>query len=319
MNKAVTQEADAPITLLPVYTEFPKQTRGLLDLYQSALASIDFDYLIDAFLEAMTSASTADTHAKKLIEGNSDLAAAFRSMVIGQPIEKSTALRWLRGEPLSVAELRRVGIGQRISTADQVIRIFSAIIAAFTARAKSKGKEGFRLIWILDEFQRIQRCSASKKNEINAGLHSLFNASPTGLTLVLSFSGVPDSKTLPSWISPELRDRIGATKVMILPPFQPKEALDFLREVLAHFRSQAQENENPFFPFSKETCEYVIDHIVHSKCELRPRLIMQTMNAVLEGAEGSIEQGKITQIEKEFAVDVLKEVLIINNADEDDR
>jgi hypothetical protein len=36
--------------------------------------------------------------------------------------------------------------------------------------AKSRGRAGTRLIWILDEFQRIDQCNAKSKEEINTGL-----------------------------------------------------------------------------------------------------------------------------------------------------
>jgi hypothetical protein len=176
--------------------------------------------------------------------------------------------------------------------------------------ARSKGRQGFRVIWILDEFQRIERCSQSVAREINAGLHSLFNACPAGLTIIISFSGSPDATRLPDWLSPELRDRIGATKVMILPPFQSPEALEFIGEVLAHFRAPNAATTDPFSPFTKEACEYVIAYLA-KRSDLRPRIIMHAMHAILEAADSQLEQKKIEVIDRNFAETVLREYVIL--------
>lgn len=301
--------------LHPIYTEFPKRARGFFDLYQSAMLALDSQLLVDAFMEATTSPNWAPK-STVLSDANPDLAAAFRNLVIGNPADRSTAIRWLRGDPLAIGDFRRLGISQRLSTADQAVRVLADITQICDIAARSKGRQAFRLIWILDEFQRLERATPSVRREINAGLHSLFNTCPVGLTLVLSFSGPPDSRHLPDWISPELRDRIGATKVMILPPFQMEEAMFFIGEVLAHFRAQGVDAGDAYFPFTKDACKFVVEHLA-KQSDLRPRVLMHAMNAVLDAADSLIESGNLAKIDRAFAEQALAEYVIVSDAEPD--
>ena len=236
---------------------------------------------------------------------------------MGKPHDHSTAVRWLRGDPLAIGEFRKLGISQRLTTTDQAVRVFSALVEICDIAARSKGRGGFRLIWVLDEFQRLEKSGAGVVRDVNAGLHSLFNSCPTGLSIIISFSGRPDPKRLPEWMSPELRDRIGATKVMVLPPFQPNEAHRFIKEVLAHFRAPNRDNANPYFPFTADACDFVIKHLA-KQTDLRPRVIMHAMNAILEAAEPSIEQGKLKQVDSDFARRVLDEYVIVSDPESED-
>jgi hypothetical protein len=161
------------------------------------------------------------------------------------------------------------------------------------------------LIWILDEFQRIEQCSAKLKEEINTGLRATFNACPNGLSLFLSFSGNPQ-KGLPSWLSRELRDRIGRTKIFVLPPMRSDEALTFVKDVLHHFRPTSFNGDAHYFPFTLEAVQTILTEIAKTS-ELRPRAIMHAMSAVLEEADDLIERGQLSRIDRDFALRALSQ------------
>ena len=78
--------------------------------------------------------------------------------------------------------------------------------------------------------------------------------------MILSFSGQP-TKALPDWFSPELKDRIGRTKVMILPPMQTADALTFVKDILAHCRQPDKADVDPYFSVFGS---YIPDN--HQKC-----------------------------------------------------
>jgi len=124
--------------------------------------------------------------------------------------------------------------------------------------------------------------------------------------MILSFSGHPSAK-LPDWFSPELKDRMGRTRVLILPPMQPSDALCFVRDVLAHARPSDLENVEPYFPFSEQSCCAIIEN-VQAEDELKPRAIMQAFNAVLQDAEFEIESGNMPVVTVDFARSVLAEL-----------
>jgi hypothetical protein len=308
LNKHNTRNA-----LHTVYSEFPKAARSFVDLYRSFIVGLDPDVLVDAFLEICTCSGSAGLR-RGMMLASPDLSNALQVMATGQPQEHMTAVRWLRAEPLPVSEFRKIGISQKISSSEEASRIFAALIDLLGGAARTQGRPACRVIWLLDEFQRIQRTGLRTVNEINTGLHSTFNACPTGLSLFLSFNGKPERNAFPKWLSPELRDRIGRTKVMILPPMLPEEASVFIREVLAHARGPESDRDNPYFPFSEETCRGIISE-VSKKDELRPRVIMHAFSAVLQEADPRIEAGEIKTISVQFATQVLTEYVTLGSDD----
>lgn len=297
-----------------VYCEFPKAARSFLDVYRSLMVGLDTDVLIESLLEVYTS-NDAERFERELFLASPDLGNALKVLVTGEPQDQVIALRWLRAEPLPVSEFRKVGISQKVSSAEEATRIFAALVKVLNAGAKCQNRHGARVIWLLDEFQRIDRTGRSTMDEINTGLHSLFNSCPAGFSLVLSFSGQPNPNGLPSWFSQELRDRIGRTKVMVLPPLVPDEALDFVKDVLAHARDHAAKPRSEYFPFTKKTCQAIIAEIAKQE-ELKPRAIMHAFNAVLEEADRRIEGGEMTAIPVEFAKEVLSEFLVLREEKE---
>lgn len=299
----------APFQLSPVYTEFPRASRGFVDLYKGFTASIDLTTVGEAFLELQTS-PRPDSYYDRLLSTNPDLATALRVISTGSPQEQITASRWLRGDMVPLADYRNIGISQRIATSDTAIRILASIVNLLAAAERSKGKRGHRLIWSIDELQRIASAAKSARMDINAGLHSLFNSCPTGLSLVLSFSGQPNPDRLPPWFGSELKDRMGVTKVMIMPPLQRTEALQFVKDVLSHFRIPDYSNSSPLYPFTEEACDEILNY-VGNQGHLRPRFIMDAFNAVLEKADGDIEAGQLTAIGRAFAKSVLDQHVIL--------
>ena len=316
LNLASTQNLRSPpVRCLPVYTEFPRSVRSFVDLYKAFANSMDLTLIGDAFLDLHTSPKQG-TYYTRLLSSNPDLAAALRVFSTGTAQEQSTASRWLRGDMVPLADFRRIGISQRISTSDAAIRTLAGMIDLLAAAERGQGKHGHRLIWAIDELQRLATAGRNAILDVNAGLHSLFNTCPTGLSLVLSFSGQPDEETLPAWFSSELKDRMGVTKVMVMPPLQRGDAVRFVADVLAHFRSEWSETQ-PLFPFSEQACDAILRY-VEARNELRPRFIMDAFNAVLEKAEIEIEDGTIDTVSAAFAEGVLEQHVIVSHDPADD-
>ena len=295
--------------LVPVYSEFPRAPTGFLDVYRTFSSALDFNRLADSFLELSTALASDDFNTR-LRTGSNDLSNALKTLVTGTDSARIIAKQWLCGERLPVADFRRIGIGRHISSAEDAVRIFPKVVEVLAQARRSRGARVGRVIWLLDEFQRVADASPRVLREINSGLHSTFNACPSGLTLVLSFSGTP-ARNLPSWFSPELRDRIGVTKVMVMAPMNHASALTFVRDVLRRYRPEGHSYmDNPYFPFTQAACERIIDWI-SGHTELKPRSIMQAFNEVLEAADLEIEQGRCKHIKSEFAEGVLAERIAV--------
>lgn len=315
-NRAAELNKTASTTVLhTVYSEFPRAARTFRDLYRSFMVGLDTDLLIESLLELYTSENVKRFEREWFI-ASPDLGNALKVLVTGTTQDQVAAIRWLQGEQLPVAELRKLGISQKITSAEEVIRIFSTLVRILDTSAKCQGRPGARVIWLLDEFQRIERSTRATREEINTGLHSMFNSCPSAFTLVLSFSGKPNPQRLPSWFSDELRDRIGRTKVMLFPPLVPDTALSFVKDVLSEARDGSARPKSHYFPFTKKTCQAIIAEVA-KKEELKPRAIMHAFNAVLDEADRLIESGEMTAISVEFADKVLSEYLVLSQEEKD--
>jgi hypothetical protein len=311
----ITKQASNNI-LHVVYSEFPKGARNFFDLYRSFVIGLDTEILADAFLEVSTCKDT-DRLRKELMTASPDLSRALHVMVTGESQDQLIATRWLRADNLPISEFRKIGISQKINTTEEATRIIAALIDLLIVAARSSGRPGCRVMWLLDEYQRIEKVGARGLDEINAGLHSTFNACPNGLSLFLSFSGKPQANSLPSWFSRELRDRIGRTKIMVLPPMLSDESLEFVKDVLTQFRAPGDDHLSPYFPFTEAACKAILEEI-QKRDELKPRAIMHAFSAVLEEADRRIESGEIKVISREFANQVLTERIVVGIKEEEE-
>jgi hypothetical protein len=288
-----------------VYSEFPKSARSFVDLYRSFAMGLDTDVLVDAYLEISTSPASGQLR-KAMLNASPDLVNAVHVLVTGTDSDQVTAMRWLRGESLPVGEFRRIGVSQKIGSSEEASRIFSALVHLLALAARSREDGLSRVVWLLDEFQRIEKLPTRIRDEIGVGLHSTFNACPTGLSIIMSFSGRPEERRLPDWFSKELQDRIGRTKVLILPPMVTDQAMEFVRDILKHLRTLEGWDAAPYFPFTEATCLYIVNEIQRSE-ELKPRAIMHAFNAVLQEGEPLVESGELSEIGPDFAKRVLAE------------
>ena len=307
-NQAAKIHQQGTSHIRTIYSEFPQSPRSFVDVYKSLALRLNTEMLSEAYLEICTSKEAVRME-QDMFTSSSDLANALKVLVMGESADHEIVMRWLRAEALPIDECRKLGISQRITTSEYASRILIGIVRMFGLSASSQNQVNSRLIWLIDELQRIDQLPNRVRDEINTGLHSIFNACPTGFSMILSFSGRP-TQALPAWFSPELKDRIGRTKFMILPPMQTTDALKFVRDVLAHSRP-SDSKLNPYFPFSESTCRTIIEDIKQHD-ELKPRSIMQAFNSVLQEADYEIETGKMQVISPEFAKKILSELVNLN-------
>lgn len=277
---------------LPVYTEYPDIQAGFVRLYQLFAQQVPWDAVADSCLHLFTNPDPKANDGLSSIKAvHPDLYRAFFLLAEGESAARERlARRWLRGEPLVRVELRECGFAASIdSPADcaAAVSVLARILAL--KRRMTHGTEDFRVVWIIDECQRLGNAPKRLNEEVNAGLQSTFNASPDYLTLILSFTGAPN-KSLPGWLRPELADRIGARNLLLLPPMARQQAKAFFRELLAHFRRSP--SSDPFFPFTEASVDCMLARVLGGKLAflgeltessgVRPRALIKCAHSVLE-------------------------------------
>lgn len=288
--------------LLPIYTELPREAKGFVDLYRAAVAQIPVERLIDAFLDFATRPHGKAAFARAL---DPDLTAALNQAAIGDRPVQVLLEQWLLGNPLTRSSQRELGVGARPNTTEKCAVILADIVSLLAPRTAVGDDAALqRMIWIIDEVQRVEDFPAAARRSVLSGVVGVFNRCPTGLTMLMSYTGTPKEDTLPDWITEDLKDRIGLERPMLLPPLRSDEAMLLIRELLAHFRLTESAHRGAFFPFEESAIEALIKALA-KQGELKPRSIMEALDASLRHLEPAIRSGAVASI----GVPALKESL----------
>ncbi|OQX54997.1 MAG: hypothetical protein B5M53_04885 [Candidatus Cloacimonas sp. 4484_209] len=298
--------------IVPIYIEFPKSTKNFLDIYRAFISCIDIDTVNNAYLEVFTNPEK-DKIQKELSFDFPDLSNALQLLYQGSPDQQEIVIRWLRTEYREKQILRKIGVVKPIQSVEDAIKVISWLIRLINLGG-ALSEEIRRVLWMIDEYQRIEKLRKPAIDEINGCVHSIFNRCPNGLSIIISFSGYPEERRLPLWLSPEIKDRIGIEKPLLLPPLSMEEAFKFVEDILTHFRNPSSTVPDKYYPFGKEAIQKVIEIIkdkakrTKRKDEPKPRTIMQFFNTILQEADLLIEDGKMKAINQEFISMVLKDV-----------
>jgi hypothetical protein len=100
----LSQQKDANF-LHTVYSEFPKASKGFIDLYRTFIGGLDFDVIVESYLEICT-APNADEFLKRWNSGSADLASALKVLVTRRAADQVTAMKWIGAENIPVAQCR---------------------------------------------------------------------------------------------------------------------------------------------------------------------------------------------------------------------
>ena len=273
--------------LSPFYTECPRDAKGFQDLYRVAVAQIPIDNAITAFLDMSTSASS-DAFRRAM---DPDLTSALTQAALGDRPLQVLLQQWLAGNVIPRKSLVQLGVGTRVAGAEQCSVILAELIALLTRGVDASApNQHRRIIWIVDEIQRAEELPTAAQRSLLSGLVGVFNRCPTGLTLILAYSGEPKEKGLPAWIPADLADRIGREKTMLLPPLISAEGKAFVRDLLAHFRPAGVTPPSDYHPFEPEAVEMLVDALAGNG-DLKPRTLMQFLDNALRTFEPRLLTG----------------------------
>ena len=297
--------------ILPIYMEFPRAVKNFIDLYKIFIIRPVINLIDDIYSKIY-----GESLQEELQLDFPDLSNALKLHVAGTDEQQDIAIRWLRAECRSLKTLANIGVSKPILAAEEALKVTSWIFRLIFEGSRYLINTKNRILWMIDEFQRINDCRTSTKNEINSCLLSIFNRCPNSLSIIISFSGYPEEKSLPSWLSPEIKDRIGIDPPLLLPRLSDEEAYKFVKDVLGHFRDLASKVSIPFFPFSEESVHRVLSLIKEKAKESnrddqpKPRTIMQFFDRVLKSAHPKLEKDEIKLIDVDFIDLVLKDVIL---------
>lgn len=287
--------------LLPIYTELPREAKSFVDLYRGAISQMPVERIIDAFLEFTTRPPGKAAFARPL---DPDLTSALTQAAVGDKPVQVLLTQWLLGNSLPQAAHRELGVGMRLNTTEKCSVVLADIISLLAPRGATSHEATRRVIWIMDEVQRVEEFPPSVSRSVLSGIVGVFNRSPTGLTMLMSYTGTPNEEQLPGWITEDLKDRIGLERPMLIPPLRSDEAMVLIRELLEHFRLPDTQHLSPYFPFEEKALEALVG-VLARQGELKPRSIMEVLDAALRHVEPALRAGEAQTIN----LPVLKESL----------
>lgn len=288
--------------ILPIYTELPRRINSFLDLYVFFIEAVGKDKVKELAVDVYLKHSGIEL-VKKFEHFYEEFWRMLELLASGSDEDEIAAWRWLSVKSLKSAEFKKFGIAKRIESSDDAVRAMAGLIQLI----KSSGRYT-RTMWMIDEFQRIGSIPREIFDDVNSSLHSVFNASPLGFSLFLSFS-VHKQEDIYKYLSKEIQDRIGISKIISIPKMNEQEALVFVSDLLFEFRPDKFISLDPFSPFTEEAVKYII-LLIQQTAELKPRSLMQYFNAILERAEPQIEMGQQALIDVPF----IKNVFISNQS-----
>jgi hypothetical protein len=291
------------------YSVFPKTVKSFVQLYATLARSLPLGLLVASYTELE---SRSDPIVQQL---DPQLITACRSVAVRPELQPVVA-EWLAaGRPL-IKDLREAGISSRIDSSERAIEVCGSAIRLVIA-----GKRLNRVVWMIDEFQRIGLLRPQQQADINIGLHSVFNDVPLQFSLMLSFS-FGDARNIRFLLSDELLDRAQMQQFFQLPALTLEESTIFVHDLLIAHRPDGNRDWGTF-PFADGAIEEVLRVLGEELGrELKPRSIMQAFDAVLSEMDLEIEEGRIVEVSAESAIVALrgraKDALEVGNPEDPD-
>jgi hypothetical protein len=278
------------------YCTFPESCRSFLDLYRAFANGVLESELVTLYSHVINELSINRSKFTSMICPNCpDFEPFLYHLQSGIPENVSVSRSWFHADPVRLSYLQKLGITKRIEAEDYAV----AVMESFVRLACKSGRVG-RVLWMIDEFQRIDRLSNKVKFAVNNGLLTFFNRCPKYLSLILSFSYVQQD-SIRNALSEEIIDRVGLQELISIPLMSKQEAVEFVRDLLAAYRSTGYDGSNQFFPFQPKAVTKIVDYIDGEKnLELKPRTLLQICGLIVEQTYSEISQHKTTEVDEDM-------------------
>jgi hypothetical protein len=293
------------------YHEFLVSAKRFIDIYQRFIKEIDFreiERIARLVYEDFQQQYGEDAYQffnKEISRYNDDFTNAVAALATGS--EKSTIRSWMRAEKVYLRDLKQINIEKRIERDEDVFDFFSCLVRLLTYKCGELPT--YRcVIWMVDDFHRIENLRRDYKNVISYGLNEIFDNCPERFCLVLAFTSRTVS-AIKGFLSEALIERLPLAPYVTVPAMSKKEAIEFVIDLLKQFRPKEGAPDD-CYPFSRETIDDVID-FTEKRGVLLPRNVMLSFDLVLNEGEELIKKGELERISSSFALGVLKTTEIL--------
>jgi hypothetical protein len=277
--------------IIPIYAVMPKRSTGFLELYreivQAFLSSEMRDYLGKQLVEVGQNSNGASVSLHPMFSKSPGVVKALLAIRNGEIEQTTAAMQWLTAQPgLPASAMKSIGVTYRIKTPEDAIVALSSLINL----SVFGGKQQKQVLLMIDEFQRVGELRPNLISQINSSLHTIFNAHPTGLQLLLTFS-FGKKENVDYLLSGELKSRAEPQSIY-LDVLSREEAVAFVTDLLGQFRIN-KDDPRLTYPFSQIALNTLLTNISQTN-SLTPRRIMKYANHVM--SEHVLNQPNICEI-----------------------
>jgi hypothetical protein len=272
--------------IYPIYFTLPKDARSFIDIYRATLPIITVDKLTDIYSKLPKDSQIFSSANPFMGERLQTLLRVFKTLSMGSDSMKQIARKWiLADQSLSRQELISASLPDKIRNDDDACYTLSGICRLLMSRH-------FRLLIMIDEFQRAGLLRSEIQNKIRGGLHTFFNNCPKGISMILSFK-FGSEKEIQDYLSPELEDR-AESQTIAIPALQQREAEKFLQDLIESVKPTDGQ------PKIDDDIIPAIVQCVSSVGTIKPRTLTKTAGLILsEGAMDMID-GLISSVGKTY-------------------
>ena len=278
--------------ILPIYAVLPKETRSFVDVYRAIASSITIERLVEIYRTVIRKPTVLS--AGPLIgEKWNSILTVLKALSIGSDAIMESARKWiLADQSLNRQELSAASLPDKIRTADDAIAAISSIVRLLSL-------SNFRIILMIDEFQRTGRLRSGIRNDVQAGLRTFINNCPKGLSIVLSFKfGL--AKEVETYLSDELRD-LADPQVIMIPVLNQSGAKEFLNDLVEKVKLPGVDCK-----IHRDAIPALVE-CISTVGTLKPRLITKTANLLYSEGAMDLEDGAIDSISASYVRDKFKQ------------
>ena len=194
----------------------------------------------------------------------------FRMLESG---EEKVLTYLLEGKP-AVGE---PGFTPVIDTDYAATRMLASIFRAMSLKIGNQEPTHQAVYLFIDEVEDMWDLKPVEQMAIWNGIRELLNRLPQNFCLILAFTG--DAALLEATIPQAIAERISRQNIE-LQSLDAEGAKAFISEHLSNFRRMDFPVSQPYYPFSEEAIDYVLETIV----VMVPRRIFRSLRTVLERA-----------------------------------
>ena len=247
--------------IIPFYCALPKGCRDFIDIYRAIVRNIPIQLIRDAYMQATQAVGRVSLDST-LGAISPNLPRCIQAIAIGADSHQRVALAWLHAEVgLPTRELHALSIIGRLRSTDDAMAVLCGIVRLFNLAGRK------RVLFMVDEFQRVEVLRKQQQDDINAGLHGFFNACPSGMSLLLSFSfGLEEN--IRHFLNRELLSRVDPLRLSI-PAMSDQDGITFLNDVITQAR-----NDSAPWPVANQVIPAIVAGVA-ANFKLTPRRLLK--------------------------------------------